>query len=57
MNPLTSHPSEAARITAVALGTHPDHTPIRTPQLPAHGVGVTGPGAPAAARGVLAAAL
>ena len=48
---------EAATVTAAALGAHPNHTPIRIADLPAHGVGLTGPGAPAAARGVLAAVL
>jgi DNA-binding SARP family transcriptional activator/nucleoid-associated protein YgaU len=57
MDPRVPDLPEAATVTATALGAHPDHTPLRLPDLPTHGVGLTGPGALAASRGILAAVL
>ncbi len=47
---------EATTITAVSFGTHANRA-LRLPDLPPLGVGLTGPGAQDAARGVLAAVL
>jgi DNA-binding SARP family transcriptional activator len=47
---------EAATVTPASFGVHANGQ-LRLPDLPALGVGVTGPGAHAAARGVLAAVL
>ncbi len=48
--------AEAATVTPAALGTHAQQT-LHLTDLPPHGLGLTGPGAPNAARGLLAAVL
>jgi DNA-binding SARP family transcriptional activator len=47
---------QAATVTAATLGVHGETT-VGLPDLPGHGLGLDGPGASAAARGVLAAVL
>jgi hypothetical protein len=47
---------QAATATTAAVGTHANRH-LRLPDLPTHGVGLTGPGAQHAARGILATAL
>src|SRR5439155_885290 len=47
---------DAAAVTTASFGVHANR-PLRLPDLPTLGVGLTGPGAHHAARGVLAAAL
>jgi DNA-binding SARP family transcriptional activator len=56
MEHLQPEAREAAAVTAASFGIHANR-PLRLPDLPALGVGLTGPGAHDAARGVLAAAL
>jgi len=56
MEHLESEAREAATVTPASFGVHANR-PLRLPDLPALGVGLTGPGAHHAARGVLAAVL
>ncbi len=56
MDHLEPQAREAAAITAASFGVHANR-PLRLLDVPALGVGLTGPGAQDAARGVLAAAL
>jgi len=56
MEHLEPEAREAAAVTAASFGVHANRQ-LRLPDLPALGVGLTGPGAHDAARGVLAAVL
>src|SRR6266545_2950514 len=56
MEHLEPQAREAAAVTAASFGVHANRQ-LRLPDLPALGVGLTGPGAHDAARGVLAAVL
>ncbi len=56
MEDLAPEARQAATVTAASFGVHTNR-PLRLPDLPALGVGLTGPGTHSAARGILAAAL
>ena len=56
MEDLAPEARQAATVTAASFGVHTNR-PLRLPDLPALGIGLTGPGTHSAARGILAAAL